>query len=238
LKSERTHDKFYLDENRYNEPKEMFKFVANKAFSQESRESNFKIADFGCAAGEFLFYLNQMLSDASLFGIDILPELLEKCSRYVPEAKLKEGSILDSDIHPENYFDKTFLLGVHSIFDEFETCLNNLIKFTKPGGGAYVFGMFNPFPVDVIIKYKESENFDRDVFESGWNIFSQKSVSLFLVNHPKVKSFSFIPFEMKVSLTRQQDIIRSWTIQDSTGNNLITNGLCIVQPIFLLEIQL
>jgi SAM-dependent methyltransferase len=238
MKSERTHDKLYLDENRFNEPKEMFKFVTNKAFSGKSPDSNVKIADFGCAAGEFLFYLNQMLPNVSLFGVDILPELLEKCSRYVPGAKLIEGSILDGEIQPESYFDKTFLLGVHSIFDEFETCLNNLVKFTKPGGVAYVFGMFNPFPVDVIIKYKNSKNFNGDVFESGWNIFSQESVSQFLVNHPKVKLFSFSPFEINMNLTRQQDIIRSWTIQDSMGNHLLTNGLCIIQPLFLLEIQL
>jgi len=238
MKTERTHDKFYLDENRYNQPKEMFKFIANKAFSEESRDSNFKIADFGCAAGEFLFYLNQILPNASLIGIDILPELLDKCSRFVPAAKLKEGSILDGDIQPENYFDKTFLIGVHSIFDEFETCLNNLVKFTKIGGAAYVAGMFNPFPVDVIIKYKESKNINKDIFESGWNIFSQESVSRFLVNHQKVKSFSFIPFEINMSLVRQQDVIRSWTIQCSKGKHLITNGLCIIQPIFLLEIQL
>jgi trans-aconitate methyltransferase len=136
MKSERTHDRFYLEENRYNEPKEMFKFVVNRAFTKESGDSNFEIADFGCAAGEFLFYLSHMFPNASLTGIDILPELLKKSSKHVPRAKLKQGSVLDGDIMPEKCFDKTFLIGVHSIFDEFETCLNNLIKFTKPGGGG------------------------------------------------------------------------------------------------------
>ena len=167
MKSERTHDNFYLEENRYNEPKELFKFVVNKAFAEGSGNSDFKIADFGCATGEFLFYLRHMFPSASLTGIDILPELLKKCSRFVPSATLKQGSILDGGVMPESYFDKTFLIGVHSIFDEFETCLNNLIKFTKPGGEAYVCGLFNPFPVDVIIKYKESKNYKLDIFESG-----------------------------------------------------------------------
>ena len=40
--------------------------------------------------------------------------------------------------------------------------------------------MFNPFPVDVLIRYKLSENYNSKTYETGWNIFSEKSVSKFL----------------------------------------------------------
>ena len=136
LKVQRTHDALYLDENRYDEPKELFKFIATNAFDQDEKYSGLSICDFGCAAGEFLYHLRNILPNASLKGVDIMSSLLEKATKCVPSAKFQKGSVLDSNIIAENQYDKCFLIGVHSIFDEFETCFNNLIKWTKQGGGA------------------------------------------------------------------------------------------------------
>lgn len=234
----RSHDALYLEENRYTEPKEMFKFIVNHAFDTNERTSDLSICDFGCAAGEFLYYLNRIHPTANFEGIDVMASLIEKAEKFVPSAKYTEGSVLDSLVKAENSFDKSFLIGVHSIFDEFETCFNNLIKFTKPGGGVYIVGMFNPFPVDVLIKYKESSNYASNIYESGWNIFSQKSVSEFIDKNPKVKSYSFKKFDITIDLPRQKDPIRSWTLRDYKDNRWIINGLCILQPHYLLEIRL
>lgn len=238
LKVQRTHDAFYLDENRYNEPKEMFKFIAANAFDQDEKSSDLLVCDFGCAAGEFLYYLRGILPNASLEGVDVMPSLLEKAAKFVPSAKLQEGSVLDHNCKIDNQYDKSFLIGVHSIFDEFETCFSNLVKWTKPGGSVYIVGMFNPFPVDVLIKYKESKNYESDVYESGWNVFSQQSVSDFLSKNNKVKSFSFKKFDITIDLPRQDDPIRSWTIRDYNDKRFIINGLCLLQPHYLLEIKL
>ena len=164
--------------------------------------------------------------------------MLEKAAKFVPSAKLQEGSVLDILCKAESQYDLSFLIGVHSIFDDFETCFSNLIKWTKPGGSVYVVGMFNPFPVDVLIKYKEAKNYESDVYESGWNIFSQQSVSEFLKKNKKVKSYSFKKFDISIDLLRQEDLIRSWTLRDYEDNRWIINGLCILQPHYLLEIKL
>ena len=238
LKVQRTHDAFYLDENRYNEPKEMFKFIAANAFDPDEKISELSVCDFGCAAGEFLYYLRGLLPNASLDGVDVMPSLLERAAKFVPSAKLQEGSVLDGNCKAKNQYDKSFLIGVHSIFDEFETCFSNLVKWTKPGGSVYIVGMFNPFPVDVLIKYKESKNYESDVYESGWNIFSQQSVSEFLSKNKKVNSSSFKKFDIPIDLPRQDDPIRSWTLRDYKDKRWIMNGLCILQPHYLLEIKL
>ena len=235
---QRTHDEFYVNENRYHEPKEMFKFIGEKLLKENSIVDGLSICDFGCAAGEFLFYLQKILPKAQLFGLDLLPELIQKCSTYVPSASLKVGSVLDQNSEGKDSFDISFLIGVHSIFDEFETCFNNLIRWTKPGGKIYIVGMFNPFPVDVMIKYKHSKDYASNVYESGWNIFSQASISSYLENHSKVNSFSFEKFEITIDLPRQEDPIRSWTLRDFRENRFIVNGLCIIQPHYLLEIVL
>lgn len=238
LKVQRTHDAFYMDENRFNEPKEMFKFISNNAFNQVEKHSGLSICDFGCATGEFLYYIRNILPNASLEGVDVMPSLLEIATRFVPTAKFHEGSVLNSNFRENNQYDKSFLIGVHSIFDEFETCFNNLIKWTKQGGNIYIAGMFNPFPVDVLIKYKESKNYESDIYESGWNIFSQQSVSRFLNENKKVKSFVFKNFDISINLPRQADPIRSWTIRDYKDKRFIINGLCLLQPHYLLEIKL
>lgn len=167
-----------------------------------------------------------------------MPALLEKASQFVPSAILQEASVLDSGCKPDSVYDRSFLMGVHSIFDEFETCFSNLIKWTKSGGSVYIGGQFNPFPVDVLIKYKESKSYESDIYESGWNIFSQQSVSDFLSKHKKVSSHSFQKFDLTIDLPPREDPLRSWTIRDWLGNRLITNGLCILQPFYLLEIKL
>ena len=114
------------------------------------------------------------------------------------------GSVLKKFIK-EKSFDKIFLIGVHPIFDDFEKCFSNLIYWTKPKGEIYICDMFNPFPVDVLIKYKLSKNYKSKVFESGWNIFSQKSVSTFLNKNDFIKSFTFKKFEMPFDLKPQKD---------------------------------
>lgn len=146
--------------------------------------------------------------------------------------------MLDGNCKDENQIDMAFLIGVHSIFDEFETCFNNLIKWTKPGGRVYIVGLFNPSPVDVMIKYKESKDYKSNMYESGWNVFSQKSVSEFLQMNNKVQSFSFKKFEIDIDIPAQKDPIRSWTILDENKKRLIVNGLCLLQPFYLLEIKL
>jgi trans-aconitate methyltransferase len=235
MKIIRTHDKLYLKENRYNKPKEMFKFIEKRAIKKNL--INKKICDFGCAAGEFLFYLNKKKPENEYTGIDIRQDLLKKAKQYIPDATFKRGSVLNKKINKKNFFDISFLIGVHPIFDDFEKCFSNLIYWTKPKGEIYICDMFNPDPIDVIIKYRLSENQKKNTFESGWNIFSKKSVVNFLKKNEKVKSYKFEEFIMPFHLKRQKDPVRSWTV-DMNKKKIMVNGLSIIQPQTLLKIKL
>ena len=235
MKIIRTHDKLYLKENRYNKTKEMFKFIEKRAIKKNS--VNKKICDFGCAAGEFLFYLNKKKPENEYTGIDIRQDLLKKAKQYIPDATFKRGSVLNKRINKKNFFDISFLIGVHPIFDDFEKCFSNLIYWTKPKGEIYICDMFNPDPIDVIIKYRLSENQKKNTFESGWNIFSKKSVTNFLKKNKKVKSYRFEEFIMPFHLKRQKDPVRSWTV-DMNKKKVMVNGLSIIQPQTLLKIKL
>ena len=98
--------------------------------------------------------------------------------------------------------------------------------------------MFNSYPVDVYIKYKETKNYESEYFEEGWNMFSVKSIGNFLQKLEYVKSFEFKKFNIGIDLDSQPDIIRSWTFTDKDGNRFITNGLSIIQQQFTLIIDL
>ena len=232
----RTHDSLYLTKDRYDKPKEMFKFISSHAFKQKSINTNLEVLDFGCATGEFLFYLYETHPELSLSGIDILPELIAKARILIPSASLEVGSVLNNDSVDSDSFDLIFMIGVHSIFDEFETSFNNLIEWTRLGGRVFIYGMFNPYPIDVLVKYRLSN--ESGLYESGWNIHSQESISNYLLNHPKVKNFEFHKFQIGIDLEQGQDLVRSWTIDDVNQNRMITNGLSLLQPHYLLEIVL
>ena len=93
-------------------------------------------------------------------GIDVLPESIEKGCTNLPSVNFQFENVLNSTLRSSSEFDKVFLTGVYMVFDEFETCFSNLIDWTEPGGSVYIKGMFNPYPVDVIIKYKHSVDYD------------------------------------------------------------------------------
>lgn len=238
MKFIRTHDHIYLSENRYKKPKEMFKFIEKKAFKKKEDHKKKLICDFGCAAGEFLYYLKKKRPGNEYVGTDIRLDLLKKAKKFLPTIKFLKKSVLKKKSFPAKIFHKSFLCGVHPIFDEFEKCFSNLIYWTKNAGEIFIFDMFNPYPVDVLIKYRNSTDYNkRKNYESGWNNFSRKSVSIFLKKQHRVKNFSFHEFEMPFDLKRQKDPVRSWTIK-SKNKRLMINGLNIIQPQTLLIIRL
>jgi len=237
MKSRRTHDKFYEFEERHNKPKEMFKFTVENSITRNELQKKLNVCDFGCANGEFLYYLDK-ISEFNLTGVDIMPELIKKSKKFVPKAKYKVGSVIDKQLFVSNQFDVSFLTGVHSIFDDFEEVFDNLINWTNEGGKIIITGIFNPFPIDVFIKYRESTNYNSEFMESGWNIFSIESISNFLENKSKIKSFEFLKFNIELDLPQQKDKVRSWTFKDSNKNRIITNGLSILQNHFTLIINL
>ena len=67
MKTQRTHDQLYLEENWYHDTKEMFKFILSNSFEKDDLNRKINVCDFGCANGEFLFFLNKV-TQANLYG--------------------------------------------------------------------------------------------------------------------------------------------------------------------------
>ena len=242
IKTKRTHDSLYLEENRYENTKEMFKFVFKNAFSIKSisKIQNEDILDIGCAAGEFIYFLRKKLKQSNnIVGADVRSDLLKKARQNILDATFVKKSATNKNSFKKKNFDKIFMIGVHPIFDTFEECFSNLIDWTKKGGEIYICDMFNPYPVDVILRYKLSKNYNSKIYETGWNIFSKASVTQFLKKKKRVKNISFTQFYMPFDLEiNKKDTVRSWTFKDSKKKRIMTNGLSIIQNQILLKIKL
>ncbi len=237
MKTQRSHDEFYLHEDRYEKVKESFKFIFENTFNPEELINPNEICDLGCATGEFIHFLKTKTTNSTFYGLDIMKSLLRRAMENLPNENFKCGSVLDKNLYNKNSFDKIFLNGVLTIFDNFEPVFNNMINWTKKGGYVYVFGMFNPYPIDVLVKHKLSENYSANIYEEGWNNHSIESVSNFLSNNRDVSEFNFKKFEIQIDLKESNDIRRGWTFKNSDNKRVITNGLCIIQNQYLLSIR-
>jgi len=231
MKIERLHDDLYLYENRYNNPKECFKDLI-KILKNKKLNKNINYGDIGCSNGELIFNIFKNFKNWKITGFDVKKNLLKKAKLINPKVKFKRIDISKKKSQNEKY-DIITMSGVLSIFDKPEEILNNCLKFLKKKGSFFVFGHFNPYPIDVYIKYKEL-NANKNIFQSGWNIFSIKTMRKFAKKN-KLK-LNLFPFNIKININKnRKDVIRSWTFKDINKKNLITNGLCIIQHQYWIE---
>ena len=188
---QRTHDQLYLTAERHDKPKEMFKWIAVHAEARGALKKNKRVVDFGCAAGEFLYFLSRAYAGPIYMGVDVLDVLVEKARTRSPSVTWQSGSVLEPDLIAKNSIDTAFLSGVLSIFDDYQPALDNLISWTRPAGHIFVFGVFNPHPVDVWVKYRSVDEHAELHREPGWNVFSRKSIGAYLGGVDKVKDHIF-----------------------------------------------
>ena len=244
MEIERTHDKLYLKEDYKNNPKEYFKFVKNeikKDFLGEGLRAgcdNFKLLDVGCETGSFLTFIRRHYPSAELWGMDIMPELLEKLNAGQENEEKPFhpllGNIADETTLPDENFDIISMLGVISIFDDFRPVLRNLKKMLSEDGRIYIFGIFNPENLDVLIKSRPS-CMKEDKWETGWNTFSITSVYEYCKEIDV--HCEFLPFELGIDISKHaDDPLRSWTVNMKDGKKMIVNGLQLVHHFYLLKI--
>lgn len=221
----RTHDTLYLNEDNTN-PKDSFKHVAKMIDPTFSG----KLGDVGCATGAFPRYLRDLFSNATIHGIEYLDELLDKAKKDFPDITFKYGNVLDPDSVEEQY-DIITMVGVLSIFNEYETVIKNVLSWLKPNGELIINGLITEYDYDVFVQYKKSSTYyDLDKLETGWNIISIESLNqVCCENHAVIEETC--DFNISVEIPkREDDVIRSWTERDVNGVNQLYNALHLRQP--------
>lgn len=227
----------YLRYDRFDQPKESFKQIADLIEEAGLNGPGRVIGDVGCGTGEFLHYMRQRFPSTALKGWDILPAHIERGRQRVANCELRVGSALEASTAEPQSLDVALYLGVHSIFEDIDPCFANALSWTKPGGAIYFFGVFNPYPVDVWLQFRRQGR-PAEEREVAFNTFSKERISAYLDDQIGAGRHRFIPFEMPFELEPDAaDPVRSWTFRDEAGNQFFTNAVGLLQSRWILEIR-
>ena len=236
MKVIRDHDKLYLKANYKKNPKETSKFLARQAGPFLNRHPKPRVLDVGCATGDLLHYFGTLFPHAELFGFDFLKKLLDRAKKEVKNAQFFQIDITKRSTLPRSKYDAIFMVGVHSIFDDYKSWLDNLLWLLNDGGTIFVMGTFNPEPVDVLIKTRDVSQFEPDSWQSGWNLFSIKTISRHLDR--RKAQYQFIPFELPIDIKKNlKDPLRSWTEKLENGKRMVINGTQLRHTVYVLKIS-
>ena len=227
----RKHDNLYLNENN-KKVKDSFVAVADVI----SRQKFSSIADVGCAAGAFPAYLKKRFPGSDIEGIEYLDSLLNKALADFPNISFSKGNVLDKKSVTKK-FDVITMLGVLTIFDDYNTVLKNVLSWLNPKGRLILHNLVNEYDIDVFIKYRTSkDSYVETDLEQGWNIISKKSLELFAEKNSS-KLVSCEDFSISVDLHKQKDVMRSWTENNLSGTKDLFNALHIRQPYKIVVIE-
>jgi SAM-dependent methyltransferase len=234
----RTHDEFYLGIPANNQPKDSFKTTAELLEKLLGPGlAGREVLDAGCAVGHFPHYLGTRFPEASVEGLEYLPQLITKGKELFPDVTIRHGSIFDENPANQGRFDAITMLGVLQIFDDIAPVISNLASWLKrPGGLLLVHGLFNPYDFDVFTRYRKAGEGPSGELENGWNIVSQRTFAD-VCQSAGAQSIIFHKFDISVDIApTDNDPLRSWTEKSEHGHRQIVNGLHIRQPQYIAEV--
>jgi SAM-dependent methyltransferase len=237
--------KFYLKCKKFNKKKPKFVSIElGKILKRELNNNDVKnFIDIGCANGALIDYLQSISNNINFIGTDIENDFINLCKKNIVNASFYLDDLRYKPNKSLPLGDIIYLSGVHSHFDDPEIFLNGCIKRSNKGSKIIINGLFNPFDIDILIKYKKSNDYNlkkKLVNQTGWNMFSIKTMKHLLYKNKKINNFKFIKINFPKSLKVQKDRynrIRSWT-QNINDKNYFTNGLNMIQHHYFLIINL
>lgn len=192
------------------------------------------VLDIGCANGGFIYCLKKRIPGLHCCGIDISSALID-AARREPMLADTEFHVGDAEVFSlGRKFDVIFMQGVHSIFDDYVKVVQNAMSHLSNVGTLYVFGMFNRFDIDVILRYRDHVG-GTGTWESGLNNFSLARFCEFLSRLGL--SVETYPFQHQLQLPERPDApIRSYTLTTQERGTLLANGTGILTDFYLLEV--
>ncbi len=227
----RLHDKIYLKSNLYKKPKENFKFLQKILKKRLSRKKIYDVIDIGCANGELLYFLKKNNKNFNLSGVDIRSDLIRKAKKNLPEEINLKKMDFNSKIKSFKKFDIIICSGVISIFDDLKVFFNNINKIKKKNTKFYFFGGYNDYPYDIKMRYVDL-NMKKKILQTGWNIWSVKTMKKHFGKKKFKKHYFNIRFDLKKD---KSDLVRSWTVKIGK-KRYSTNGLMFIQNQMWLEV--
>lgn len=214
----------YLNENRYDNPKESFKQVADLLKLRDCIFTE-SLIDLGCATGEFLYFVRQINPSIKLDGREFSINMVNSSKEFLLKHKVNIdfGDVRSLAEVKDSSFDFVTmfgLFGVTSVFEDFRPIFDEMIRIAKNGGTCLNHMLVNELDIDVVFKYMKPGT----KIEGTGNKFSLRSIQDFLEHHPLVKNFKFVKHEMPFDIKKTEDLMRTWT-EKINGKRTLWNGL-------------
>jgi ubiquinone/menaquinone biosynthesis C-methylase UbiE len=122
-----------------------------------------RILDAGCGTGEISRRLLEKLPEASLVGVDLIDDHLERarvrCVPHAPRARFERQSIFDLEL-PDASFDLTVCRHVLQAIPDADRAIGELVRVTRSGGWVHLIAE------DYLMISFEPRRFDPDDFWS------------------------------------------------------------------------
>jgi len=125
------------------------------------------------------------------------------------------------------------MVTVHSLFDDVDEWLDPFLSLLGHGGHGFVFGLFNPHPIDVLVKVRRSGS--EAPFDPGWNMVSKDTMRRHLgVRGRQVVFDDYRPGTPK--LPDPHDPLRSWTEALGDEGRVLINGAQLIHRFSLMTV--
>lgn len=218
----------------YQKPKELFKFIGDILEKNLSGRESFSCLDVGCAKGEFLYYLKKRFPTVAnqFCGVDYSKNLIGLAQKFYGLSGVP--FYLD---HAEKFkinrkFDCITAAGIISYFDDYSVFIDNMLAHLKNDGILIITNAFSTSEYDVFIKFQKFDS--KEDPESGWTQHSISGIASYV--EKKGKNLKKYKFKLPFKLERQEDVLRSWTLDTNEGQKFI-NGLNLIWNLWSLEIR-
>lgn len=190
------------------------------------------ILDIGCSKGEFFYFLKKQSIDIKMVGLEYAQQLIDmaKSEELLQNVNFIKGDAAGFDLNDK--FDIALMAGVLSIFDDISKPLQGMLNHLNTGGRGYIFGGFTADDIDVIVRFRNNYT-GSQIWESGLNMFSLKTIERFLL--PFTNDIKFHKFELSADLDKQENPVKTYTMDTYKQGKVIANGANIIRDFYLVE---
>ena len=238
--------RFYLKENKFRTNPKFISLELLKLLQKDkkiSRKNDIVFMDIGCGAGALIDYLLLITPNWNFIGTEIEKDFVNYCKKNIKDAKFYLDDLKKTPNKKMPLADIVYLSGVHSHFDDPEEYINGTIRRCKKKSKIIIHGLFNPYDIDVLIKYKKSNDYNLNkkiIDQTGWNMFSVQTMNRIINTNKYIKNskFVYINFPKKINIIKNNlNYIRSWT-QKINKKKYFINGLNLIQHQYFLVLNL
>ena len=222
----------YLDKDRNLKEMEKFliKILCDNFF--DSCKAPCSVKDLGCGDGLLLHTLAQKFQKFNFHGLDLSDKLID-IAKSRPRLLNLNYSVGDCRNSFNEAPDLILASGILSIFDDWESVLLSWLDSLKSGGDLLLFGGFNPYDIDLKVKFKN--NFSNSDWETGLDVISINSLKKFLNlnNYSCINLGKFVP---DIEISESENPIRGFTVDLKGGEKLVMNGALQVRCFYAFRI--